>query len=79
MILFVSAVIFVLFLVIGYFVLENAVRSQFDAMKVFGAILFSLLVLLALVTLFAGVWVTLAGTDAYYDWYNFNRTLVPRR
>ncbi|MEK6794376.1 MAG: hypothetical protein AABZ39_06345 [Spirochaetota bacterium] len=79
MILFVSAVIFVLFLVTGYFVLENATRSQFDAIKVFAGILFALLILLALVTLFAGIWITLAGTDAYYDWYNFNRTLVPHR
>ncbi|MBI4979001.1 MAG: hypothetical protein HZC28_16095 [Spirochaetes bacterium] len=73
MYIFASAVAFVFILVLGYFLLDNATKSKYEAMKVFGAVLFSLLAIIAIVTLFSGIWLTLSGAENYF--YQFQ----PRR
>lgn len=59
--LFVGIVIFFLLLTVSYFVLDNAIKNENEGMKVFGAILFSFLLVLSFAALFAGIFITIAG------------------
>lgn len=63
MYLFIGVCAFFLVLTISYFVLDTAVKNENEGMKVFGAILFTFLLVISFAVLFAGIFFTVNGAS----------------
>lgn len=59
--LIVCILLFFIFIAFAYFVLDIAIKNENEGMKVFGAILFTFLVVISLALLFGGVYLTITG------------------
>lgn len=63
MVLFGAIILFFLIITVSYFVLDIAVKNENEGMKVFGAILFSFLLVIAFATLFGGIFAAINGIE----------------